>query len=129
MGDDEGEHDRRNYTPEDERKFTPEDEQGVLDAMQTSFAMWAMGIEFMRACVDEWAQLRTRHLQASSKALSDVERLPSDQKASAASDVAFNEVMGAIKDFGTATIRATMFAGAAARQFEKETRKYRYPYA
>jgi hypothetical protein len=129
MGDDESENDRRNFTPEDEGKFTPEDEDGVLDAMQTSFAMWAMGIELMRASVDEWAKLRTRHLQASIKALSDVEQLPSDQKASAASDVAFNEVISAIKDFGTATIRATMFAGAAARQFEKETRKHRYPYA
>jgi hypothetical protein len=113
---------------QDLRNSEPEDEDAVLDAMQRSFAMWAMGVEIMRASIDEWAQLRMRHLQASRKALSDLEQLPSDQKPSAASDVAFKEVESAIKDFGAATIRAMITGGAARRQFEKDMKENRFPF-
>lgn len=112
----------------DPRNSTPEDEDAVLDAMKASFAMWATGVEIMRASIEEWAKLRMHHLQESSKALSDVEHLPSDQKPAAASDVVFKEVESAIKDFGAATIRAMTSAGAAARQYEKDMKKNRFPF-
>jgi hypothetical protein len=110
MRDSDREQDRRSSKPEDD------DEDAVLDAMRSSFELWAMGAEMMRASMDEWAQLRRQHLQDSSKALSDLEQLPSDQKPAAASEIAFKEVESAIKDFAAATIRAMTFAGAAARK-------------
>lgn len=110
------------------RNSEPEDEDAVLEAMQRSFATWAKGVEIMRASVDEWAQLRVRHLQATRKALSDLEQLPSDQKPSAASEVAFKEIESAIKDFGAATIRAMMSAGAIGRQFEQDMKENRFPF-
>ena len=120
MRDDEREQDLRNSELEDE--------DAVLDAMKRSFSMWAMGVEIMRASIDEWAQLRMRHLQASRKALNGLEQLPSDQKPSAAAEVAFKEVESAIKDFGAATIRAMISAGAAGRQFEKDMKENRFPF-
>jgi hypothetical protein len=108
---------------------TPEDEDTVLDFIQMSFAAWMGGVDILRASVDEWAQLRKRHLAASSKALRDVEQLPSDQKPSAASDVLFEEVGSAIKDFGAAMIRAMMLASAAARQLEKSSNENQFPFS
>jgi hypothetical protein len=113
---------------QDPRNSNPDEEDAVLDAMQTSFTMWAMGVEIVRASLDEWAQLRMQHLQASSKALSELEQLPSDQKPAAASEVAFKEVESAIKDVGAAAFKAMTLAGTAARQFETDMKKNRFPF-
>src|SRR5436190_20183658 len=88
-----------------DRKPTPDNDDRVLEEIRNAFAMWAMSSEVMRASIDDWAKLRKRHLQTSRKALREIEKLPSDQKPSAAANVVFDEVESAIKDFAAATFR------------------------
>jgi hypothetical protein len=94
----------------------PEGEDGVLRAMGRAFGMLAAGVEAIPAPVEQLAKDRQHHLQASIEALSDVAKLPSDQKLSAASNVIYEEGETAIKDFGAAAFKAMTCVEAATRR-------------
>jgi hypothetical protein len=102
-----------------DRESTLDNEDRVLRQIKNSFAMWAMSAEVMRASIDDWAKLRKQHLQSARKALRDIEKLPSDQKPSAA-NVVFEEMENSIKDFAAAAFRVMTFAEAAGQKLQQE---------
>lgn len=100
------------------------DEAQILRTVERSFALWAMGIELMRATLDDWAQRRQQHLQEAMKALSGVEELPSEEeKATAVSNVVFDQVQNIFKDLGAAGYRAMTYQGTLARRFGEEIKE------
>jgi hypothetical protein len=102
---------------------TPEDQNQVLRNLQGSFALWAMGIEIMRATVDDWAKRRHEHLQAAMKTLNAAAQLPSEEEKATEFGKVFRQQLEHIfEDWSAASVRAMNYGGAAVRQFQEGMR-------
>jgi hypothetical protein len=110
-------------TERDRSSNEPPDDTQLMRAVERSFAFWAMGIELMRATVDDWAQRRQEHLHQAMKALSAVGQIPSEKdRVDAVSNVMFEQMENIVKDLTAASLRAMTYQGALAQKFGEEIR-------